>query len=166
MADTWVANASPLIILAHIGYIDLLHKIPDRLVIPRTVADEVFSGPPGDPAIEALVSGGFEILDAPQPPPSLIAWDLGKGETAVLSMAIANPGWVSILDDKAARKFAQSYSLPVKGTLAVVINARQREIIPSAGALIQRMTHAGFWLDESFICDVLAKSVEEIWPPE
>jgi predicted nucleic acid-binding protein len=49
-----------------------------------------------------------------------MAWDLGAGETAVLSYALANSGWTAVVDDNAARKCARSFAISAKGTLAVV----------------------------------------------
>lgn len=66
------------------------------------------------------------------PTPELAAWDLGAGETAVLSYALANPGWVAILDDGAARKCAVTFGIAVRGSLAVVILAKKRGLIPQA----------------------------------
>ncbi|HCA96836.1 MAG TPA: DUF3368 domain-containing protein, partial [Cyanobacteria bacterium UBA9226] len=36
--------------------------------------------------------------------PEVAAWDLGKGESAVLSFALKNSGFVAIIDDRAARR--------------------------------------------------------------
>jgi predicted nucleic acid-binding protein len=46
-----VLNASPLIILARAGYLDLLGKLVSPVVIPRAVAMEINAGPPEDPAL-------------------------------------------------------------------------------------------------------------------
>jgi len=69
------------------------------------------------------------------------------------------------LDDAAARKCAHSFSIPVKGTLAVVLLAKQRGLIASAAELIQALVDVGFRLDEQTVRAALAHTVGETWPP-
>jgi len=49
-----VLNASPLIVLARAGYIDLVPKLAAGVVVPRAVAREVSLGPVDDPAVRFL----------------------------------------------------------------------------------------------------------------
>ena len=42
--DRWVINASPLICLAKAGYLDLIFKLPDELVVPSAVVEEIRAG--------------------------------------------------------------------------------------------------------------------------
>ena len=68
-----------------------------------------------------------------------------------------------ILDDAAARKCARSFDLQLKGTLAVVILARQRELIPSAADVLRSLLRTGFHLDERIIRQALSRTVGEKW---
>jgi len=136
------------------------------VVVPRPVAEEGQAGPTPDPARLALAAGGFTIVDPPPPSPELLAWDLGRGETAVLSWALAEQGWTCILDDAEARKCARAFSVPVKGTLALILSAKLCGIIPSAAEIIQTLVSMGFRLDERMVREVLARVVGETWPPE
>lgn len=45
MAERWVVNASPLIVLARIGRDDLFFMLADQVVMPRVVAQEIQAGP-------------------------------------------------------------------------------------------------------------------------
>lgn len=165
MAEHWVLNASPLIVLARVGLESLPMSLADQVVVPRSVAEEIEVGPLLDPTRQSFASGRFVIVDTPSPPPELLAWDLGHGETAVLSWAIAHAGWTGILDDAEARKCARAFSVPVKGTLACVLLAKQRGLIPSAAEILQSMINAGFRLDDRLVQDALARTVGETWPP-
>lgn len=164
MSEHWVANASPLIVLARVGQLGLLAALADEVVIPRAVAAEIQAGPTQDQAYQALTAGQFTIVDTPPPSSELIAWDLGDGETAVLSLAIAEGKWTAILDDAAARKCARSFSVPLKGTLAVVVMAKQKGLIPSAAAVIKALVTGGFRLDDEIVRQTLAQTVDEEWP--
>ena len=163
MPEQWVVNASPLILLARVGREDLLRDLPDRVVVPRAVVAEIDAGPAGDPARQALALSQFEIVDTPAPSTEILGWDLGAGETAVLSLAASEPNWTAILDDAAARKCARSFSIAIKGTLAVVIMARQRRLIPSAADLIRALQSAGYRIDNRLVREVLARTVRETW---
>jgi len=164
VTERWVLNASPLIVLARVGLEDLPQSLAAQVVVPRPVAEEIRAGPLLDPARQALASGRFTVVDVPPAPPELLAWDLGPGETAVLSWAIPRSGWTVILDDAEARKCARAFSIPVKGTLALVVMAKQRGIIPSAAEVIQALVNTGFRLDDQLIRHVLAETVGETWP--
>jgi predicted nucleic acid-binding protein len=164
MSERWVLNASPLTVLARIGLEGLFLSLADRVVVPRAVATEVEAGPPEDRARQALAAGRFTIEDTPAPPAELLAWDLGSGETAVLSLALSEPGWVAVLDDAAARKCALGFSLAVKGTLAIVLLARQRGLIPSAAGVLQSLREIGFRLDDRVVREALQRVAGESWP--
>ena len=162
MTERWVLNASPLIVLARVGQEHLFHTLADEVVVPRAVAVEIEAGPVDDPARQVIASGYFAIVDA-APVPEILAWDLGAGETAVLSYALREPGWTVILDDAAARKCARSFGLQLKGTLAVVILARQHGVIPSATDVLRSLLNVGFRLDENAIREALSRTVGERW---
>jgi len=162
VVERWVLNASPLIVLARIGQEHLFQELADEIVIPRAVAEEIEAGPAGDPARQALASGQFPVVDA-APSPEILAWDLGTGETAVLSFALAEPGWTVILDDGAARNCARSFGLSLKGTLAIVILAKQRGLVSSAAEILRSLLATGFRLDEQVIREVLPRTVGETW---
>lgn len=91
------------------------------------------------------------------------AWDLGQGETAVLSYALAHRKWVAVLDDGAARRCARSLAVNMTGTLAVVLLAKQYGLIDSAAQVLQDLRGAGFRLDDAVIRDALARTVGETW---
>ena len=165
MSERWILNASPLIVLARIDHTDLLLALADELVVPRAVAAEIKAGPAGDRARQAIEAGKFVIVDTPLPPAEVVAWDLGVGETAVLSLALAEDGWTVILDDAMARKCARSFSRRVKGTLGIVLLAQKRGLIPSATEVIRLLRATGFRLDDQIIREALARTTGEHWIP-
>lgn len=163
MPEQWVANASPLIVLGKIGQLNLLTQLPQRVVVPAAVVAEILAGPEGDAARLAIQSDMFTKVNPPTIPQELAAWDLGAGETSVLAYALAHPGWIAIFDDGAARKCAKTFGISVKGTLAVVILAKKRGLIPSASKVLHAIREAGLRLDERLIRAVLQQSVGEDW---
>ena len=85
------------------------------------------------------------------------------GETAVLSFALAEPGWTVILDHAAARKCARSFGRSFKGTLAIVILAKQRGLVSSAADVLRSLLTVGFRLDEQVVQEALSRTVGETW---
>lgn len=162
VTERWILNSSPLIALGRIGYIGLFDKLSPDIAIPRAVADEIKAGPSDDRAYRALPNYTHCIVDT-NLAPEVLAWDLGAGETAVISYALTQPGWKVILDDAMARRCARSFDLQTKGTLAIVIMAKQRGLIPSAAEVLHLLLKAEFRLDEKVIREALLRTVGEEW---
>lgn len=163
MASRWVVNASPLIALCKIDHHSLLFDLTDELIIPQAVAGEIAAGPADDPARNFLADAPLAIADVPSLP-AVLAWDLGAGESAVLSHAVANPGWTAVIDDGAARRCARTLGVPLIGTLGIVIQARHRGLIPAAAPVLKALASNGFRLRDDVIREALARSVNEAWP--
>lgn len=163
MSELWAVNASPLIVFGKIGQLDLLTRLPKEIVVPQAVADEIVAGPENDAARLAIESGMFRLVAVQAPTPELAAWDLGSGETAVLSYVLENPRWTAILDDGAARKCALTFGVNVKGSLAVIILAKKRRLIPAAKPILHTMQEVGLRLDERTIRQVLRETLDEDW---
>jgi predicted nucleic acid-binding protein len=114
MPKKWVVKASPLIVLARINHLFLLHHVAAELVVPAEVAREIAQGPEDDPVRQWLLSYGQALVREVQVIlPMIIAWNLGLGETKVLAWAYENPEYEVILNDRAARNCALSLNLPV-----------------------------------------------------
>ena len=156
MATSWVVDASPLILLANVGCEHLFAALADDVVVPQAVAREVRAGPKNDRARQLVTRRFWRTANTPPPPASLLAWDLGAGETAVISYTLAHPGYAAILDDAAARRCAKAFDVPIKGTLAIVLLAKQRQLIPSARSLLLQLRSNGFRIDETLIAAALA----------
>jgi predicted nucleic acid-binding protein len=150
--------------LAKVERADLLFDLADEVVIPQAVKDEIAAGPADDPARLWLADQtSLQIVQAANPPAELLAWDLGAGETAVMAYAMANPGWTAVLDDGAARKCGRSFNIPVKGTLALVILAKQKGLINSAVDVLRQLQSYDFHIKDTIIREALARTVGENW---
>ena len=142
MAERWVVNASPLITLARVGHADWLRQLSDEVVVPEAVRTEIEAGP-ADPAQRVLSAGWLAIVPTPPPAPEIVAWGLGAGETAVLALTYAEPGRTAILDDRPARRCAGALGVSVRGTLGLVVMARQRGLTDSASLVA---SDSGRWI--------------------
>lgn len=86
-----VVNASPLIALFRSGQADLLPKLFNRIVVPEEVWKEVVLDERDDAAVRELGAQTWPRREVVANSPRVEAWNLGAGETAVLSHALANP---------------------------------------------------------------------------
>ena len=162
MSERWVVNASPLILLAKVDHLDLLDQLSESFVVPEAAVAEILVGPPNDPARLFLEKGTINTVIVP-PHPLVVAWDLGLGETAVLSHALNNPPYKAIVDDGAARRCANTLAIPLAGTLAIILAARQKELIPAAAPVLQSLQSHGFRIHQTILRRVLWETVGETW---
>lgn len=161
MGRRWVVNASPLIVLGKVGLCDLPWRLADEIVVPAAVAIEITAGPLDDPArqwIEQLSPASITTIAALDP--VVVAWDLGAGETEVIAYARRNPEFEAILDDRAARACARALNVPVRGTVALLLLARNAGIIERVGPLLPRLVAAGMFLSDGLIAEVLRQAGE------
>ncbi|MEP7012868.1 MAG: DUF3368 domain-containing protein [Acidobacteriota bacterium] len=150
VAEHAVVNSSPLIFLTRGGLLDLLQLVALEIVVPSAVANEILRRGPSDPAARALTSVSWlRVVETPEVPPAIQAWDLGPGESAVLSWCVARPGVEAIIDDLGARRCAQAIAVHVRGTLGLVLLGKQRGQLTSARAVLEALRNTGMYLSDS-----------------
>ncbi len=154
--SVWVVNASPLILLGKINQPRLPARLASQVVIPYEVAAEIKAGPASDPARNWLESeGGASVARPMTLDLRVVAWDLGHGETAVISRALSEPGAVCLLDDRAARDCAQLFGAKVRGTGGVLLLAKRAGLIPAVRPGIKALIRPGALLPDSVVRDAL-----------
>jgi predicted nucleic acid-binding protein len=157
----WVVNASPLILLTRVSHISLLQELCSELVIPGGVAKEILTGPANDLTRIWLNEKGSPLIrDLEQVDPVVAGWDLGLGESQVISWAYKNPGFEAILDDRAARKCALSLKIPVRGTVGVILLAKKDGRLAKATPLLNQLIQVGFRIDPELIRTALRLAKE------
>jgi len=155
-----VVNASPLIVLARSGLLDVLPRVFSNVALPAAVRAEIMAGPDDDPAKHLLPACAW-LRDASVTPAlsPLALWQLGAGEAEVLEFARLNPGHVAVLDDRAARRAAAALGVLVCGTLGVLALARRSGAIPSFPNAATAVRKAGLYIDDAVVKEI-ARSLE------
>ena len=69
---------------------------------------------------------------------------LGAGERAVLTVAMANPDSVAIIDELPGRKVAARFGVNVTGTLNMVLVAKQLGHLPAVRPIMDRLQELRF----------------------
>ena len=77
-------------------------------------------------------------------PPIIASWDLGKGESAVISGAYQDRDWEIVVDVGAARKCAQAMEIKYLGTVGIILRAKRQGIITETSPLLQALLTHGF----------------------
>ena len=162
MSRKWVINASPLIVLTKISQVDILHQMCSEIVIPSGVVQEINSGPENDPArIWIRDKGKSWVREFSQIDPLVAAWDIGLGESQVLSWAYNHPDYEAILDDRAAKNAALSLGIPVRGTLGVILLAKQEGRLLQIKPILEELVAVGFRVSPQVLQAVLQLSNED-----
>ena len=66
-----------------------------------------------------------------------------------MAWALAHAGSEASLDDLQARRCAAAHRLPVRGTLGLVLVAKQRGLVPAARPLPETLRPAGMYLSDA-----------------
>ena len=156
-----VVDASPLIILFKSGLAGLLPQLFTEIVVPATVRQEVMANGKNDPAVTGLASAAWAIAVEDPPIPSVIAaWDLDAGESSALAQALQMNDARVLLDDRAGRNCARVLQIRTLGTMGVILLAKRRGLISSAGEALTRIAGAGCWMSAGLLQTALIEAGE------
>ncbi len=151
-----IVNSSPLIFLSKAGYLDLLKLAAQEIVVPDAVILEINQRSANDVTVRALQQATWLQVVKVQPQSLIQAWDLGLGETAVLSYALHQQAVKVVIDDGLARKCAETYEIALLGTLGLVLVAKKRGLISEARSVLRELKQHGMYLKESTLNQALA----------
>jgi predicted nucleic acid-binding protein len=153
-----IVNASPLILLAKTGRLELLQLGGADVVVPETVVAEIEAGKDYDSASERIRQAAWlSIVSVPVIPVPVQACGLDPGETAVLALAHGDSGAEVVLDDLAARRCAGRLQIPFLGTLGLVLTAKRLGVIQEARPLVDQLRQVGLYLDDELVEETLRR---------
>lgn len=145
-----VINASPLIVLFKSEQADLLPQLFSDIRLPQAVYDEITATKDDRAAQQVPNIDWLQRIDI-DIHPTIAAWDLGAGESAVLSFALAQPTYRAVVDDAAARRCAQTLGIKTLGSGGVIVLAKRRGLITSVGDRLQALKDSGLWLSDAVV---------------
>ena len=137
------SNAGPLIHLAKANALHLLKKLYQTITIPQQVKTETVDkgkkeGAPDALQIQKAIHEGWiktqKIRPNPEFQEAAKTAGLHRAEAAVIQHAYKH-NTTALLDDEAARTFAQTLQIPIRGTLGIIIEAAEKELISRQEAL-------------------------------
>lgn len=153
MKSPVVSNASPLIALHQIGQLTLLPQLFETIFIPTAVMAEITTVSPKPDWLQQKILTqpvGSQILRA----------SLGPGESETISLALESGCTLVLLDDRPARRLAQTLGLSTIGTLGILLAAKQRGFVPALLPLLDNLRAYNFRIADS-LYDLVLKDAGE-----
>lgn len=109
-----------------------------------------------DPTARAITDTPWLLVtQTPAIPAAIQSWGLGPGESSVLAWAYTHAGTEAIMDDLLGRRCAEVFNIPVRGTLGLVLVAKQRGRITSARDVLMQLRTGGMFLSDLVMNDAL-----------
>jgi predicted nucleic acid-binding protein len=152
MSDNFILNASPMILLGKADLLKTISPLAKSWVIPKGVIREVEMKRSIEPYVLDL-SCKSKVLkkSSSTTHPLIAAWDLGEGESEVLTLALEIDGACVVLDDLQARKCAALFDIPLIGSIGLIILAKRKGLIDLAKPKIERLKAAGLHIDNTML---------------
>jgi predicted nucleic acid-binding protein len=142
--ESVVADSACLIALERIGCLDLLPALFESIVIPPEVEREFGVSVPWlkvkAPTNHSLVASLKMLVD--------------DGEAEALALACENRSNI-ILDDRRARSIAKNLTLPMIGTVGILVRAKHAGIIPALKPLLDSLELNNFYISEALKAEAL-----------
>lgn len=156
-----IVNASPLQYLHQVGQFDLFPKLFGRIIVPEAVVAEFAAGRRLGVSLPEIETVEWIDLRSPASPVGgLLSWDLGAGESAVLSLALEHPGSWVVLDDKLARQAANHLNLPLLGTAGILLRAKHAGHLHAIRPVLNQLTACGFRVTPETVRNILGLAGE------
>jgi len=151
MTDTGVINASPLILYARINRLDLFEQLAPGVIVAEIVIEEVRSGMHKDSSANKAMAWAAQYRHPDiSIPASVEHWDLGAGESQVISYCLQGAGW-AVLDDQMARRCISAHGLLMIGSLGVILRAKVRGLVDVARPWIHKLMDQGMYVTEELV---------------
>lgn len=158
-----VSDTSPIINLATVGQLELLHHLYSTISIPHAVYHEVaIRGHEQAGATEVQTWRWFkrhQVRDAALVRHLKLLLDVGEAEA--IGLAIEMQADLLLLDERRGRAIAKELGLAVTGLLGVLLVAKQQgHLLAVKPVLDSLIAVAGFWIDERLYTLVLQSAGE------
>jgi uncharacterized protein len=162
LADLIVADASPLIVLARAGHLQILALVAGKVIVPDVVVRECTHDRerPGARVIEQAFAKGW-LSRQPQSLrfESVNAAGLGPGEAAAIGLALALRSPL-LIDERIGRQVAAALALKVIGTIGILLLAKQRSLITAIRPVIDSLKREGFFIAPALELEILQRAGE------
>ena len=155
-----ISNNSPLVGLFGLNLLSLLRDLYTEVWIPRAVEKEFLRK---NPIVrrEALKNiPWIKTVDLTNPQTAAIYVELDEGEAEILALADEHDARLVLLDEKRGRQAAEEIGLTVKGTVGVLLEAKEKGLIDAIKPLLIALQDNGMYLSESLINKALQRAGE------
>lgn len=145
---TVIADASCLIVLQNIQKLELLQQLFREVCITEEVKEEFGLDLPKWIKTK-------EISNRTQQ--NALNLILDKGEASAIALCLENPDSLLIIDEKKGRRIAQELNIKIIGTLGIILQAKEKDLINSIADLLIELEKAGFRISNNLQAKILEK---------
>ena len=150
-----IVNNSPLVFLWMLNLLPLLRELYTDVWIPEEVQAEFLRSDTIARRSTLNNAPWIRTVSLTDPQSTSAYGSLDQGEASVLALAKEHDAHLVIIDEKKAREEAKRIGLPVRGTVGVLLEAKQKGLIDAIKPLLEALRDNSMYLDQSFIDDVL-----------
>ncbi len=153
-----VADPGPLIHLAAIGQLELIHRLAPDVWVPRAVFDEVVLVGAGLPGSEAVRTATWIRVVSPtrgEVVAALLAGGLHLGEAQAIALAVEMGADRLLMDERQGRLTAEAMGVAVVGSIGILIAAKTRGDVIAVAPHLSALRASGLWLSDALIATVL-----------
>jgi uncharacterized protein len=144
-----ICDASVMQSLHQLGLLDILPALGSSVCVPGMVCAELAAGLTLGADVPDPATLSWATTRSPHATPALPhSSTLGAGERDVLWLVMETATSVAVLDDRDARGVARQLGIPLTGTLGLLVDAKQRGLIPAVAPLLDELEREPAWAAE------------------
>jgi len=159
-----VSDTTAITNLAAIGRLDLLEALFGELCIPQAVFDELTMHGDHVPGAREVHSSSWIKVRAVRNQDLVrrLRSSIDLGEAEAITLTLECNARTLVIDECAGRQIALSLGVPIIGVLGILIEAKRRGLIDSAGRILARLrSEAGFRVGRAMVARVLREAGEQ-----
>jgi len=146
-----VSDTSPLVNLAAVGQLELLHLLYGKVLLPQVVRQEVEAGVRKMPTNAAVLSAPWletrSVQNQSLVTRLMIEIDLGEAEAIVLATE-AKASFV-LMDDQDGRHVAKREGVRTVGLIGVLVEAKKAGCLTAIRPVLDQLrTKVDFWMSD------------------
>ncbi len=154
-----IADSSPLLYLSRLRLLEVLSATFGPVVVPRVVWNELVLARPDAPGVEALLDATWITVDDRALPSEDVGLD--PGETAAILLVEALAADLLLIDERAGRAVAKHRGIAVRGTLGVLVQAREAGTLSLLRPVLDALAEQGFRLSPVLVREALRRVGED-----
>ena len=153
-----LVNTTPLIALANLDQLELLHKLYGTIFVPQAVMDEIVR----EPARQRVYNSSWIKVETiqDQSQKDIFRARLHAGEVEVMILAREQKADLVIMDDDTAKKTAKFLGFNVTGTLGVLLKAKREGYLEKVEPVMNELIRDGLFISETVKKYVLKEAGE------
>ena len=148
-----VSDTGPLIALAKVDRLALLHEMFGQVLVPSAVERELIAKHGGESVrLEAALRSFLQSVPAPVLAPDVrfVTTRLDLGEQEAIALAYERRSLL-VIDDRLGRAAARRLGLVVNGVVGVLVQAKQAGLVAGVRPLLDEMRRRGYWLSDEIL---------------